>query len=118
MHGTHALYLQAMTSRSQLPYDKGLAGWLRIYKLRIASNQMNVQKHSRHIRLAHQVSFPREVVLRERLCAAYPRCLMREGRTGIAVPVRQQDGQLVPVLGTRHHGYGTALHSTHNTLPT
>lgn len=27
------------------------------------------------------------------------------------------DELLVPVLGTRHHGYGTALHSTRTHLP-
>lgn len=73
VHGTQALYpsthaRQAMTSSSQLPYNKGLAGWLRICKLRIASNQVNISS----IRLAHQMSFPRKVVPREGLRAAYP----------------------------------------------
>lgn len=57
-----------MTSSSQLPYNEGLAGWLRIYKLRIASNQVNILS----IRLTHQMSFPRKVVPREGLRAAYP----------------------------------------------
>lgn len=35
-----------MTSSSQLPYNKGLAGWLRIYRLRVASNQLSIYQAS------------------------------------------------------------------------